>query len=260
MFGLFKKKKSAPAPIAQEPVAPPPQAEQAPSPSAPLGPSQSVLAWHGEISQIHSEFVAYLQNAVAESQSIVATVESELGALAPIWDPAGRKLDETTELLRRAWNRARTALRRDKAVTEQQQDDEDLVHDTAYSELEIAFQEAQRSARATAVANIAEVSYANTVGLWEGEWQAFSHWRDMTRLALKIQQYKKKTEVPLELLKQYHDVAQQCWQTTFEVEAARMPSMAHHIPNKVTARMKDSRRLLRDHWQWREFEESSSLV
>ncbi len=255
MFGLFKKRKPAPAPVTQEAVAAP---HVEPPPVAPSGPPQSMLAWHGEISQIHNEFVAYLQNTVGESQSIVATVESELGALAKVWDPAERQLDTTKELLRRAWNRAGTVLRRDKTVTEQQRDEADLAHDTAYSELEIAFQEAQRSARATAVAAITEVNYTNTVGLWEGEWQAFPMWRDMTRAALKIQQYKKKTEVPLDLLKQYHDVAQQCWQTTFEVQAARMPDMAHHIPNKVTARMKDSRRLLRDHWQWREFEESAS--
>lgn len=98
--------------------------------------------------------------------------------------------------------------------------------------------------------------FAVSAALWVGEWDAIEHWLAMKRTEVQIRQYRERAQVPLPLLQNYHNAAQACYSTTFGVEAQLVPPKAAHIPRQMKAHMKDVNRLLRDHWQWREFEAS----
>ena len=100
--------------------------------------------------------------------------------------------------------------------------------------------------------------FAASGARWVGEWDAFPHFQAMKRFECQIQQYRNSQDVPLELLKSYHDAAQEYWGTAFGVEAQLVPQMAKDIPNKVAAMMKGAQKLLRQHWQWRSFEEGNA--
>ena len=300
MFGLFRKKKapaqSAPETSSARAVAAEPVAG---TPSVP----QSLITWHAEIDQNRDAFAATVEQALRETDPLLASMGDDLSLLDGVWGPAARKLEGAKQSLRHAWNRATSALARDTAVSEQQERQADRTYETAESDLELLFEEGYRSAKAKAARALMEHAlhvdarsrfctgcaepmvslligqaqnvdcpacgqgqtvepgqafrvFATSAALWVGEWEAFAHWRDMTRAALQIAQYEDKKEVPLALLMDFHDFAQKCWGTTFGVEAQLVPQMASHIPRKVEARMKDANRLLREHWQWREFEDS----
>ena len=45
-------------------------------------------------------------------------------------------------------------------------------------------------------------------------------------------------------------------ETALGIEAKMVPHLEPHLPNTLDARMKEARKVLRHHWQWRAYEES----
>ena len=95
-----------------------------------------------------------------------------------------------------------------------------------------------------------------SVARWVGEWDAFGHWQDMKRAEMRIGRYRHTKDVPMALLHDFHAAAQNYWETSLAVEAQLVPHLVAHLPTTIDARMKVVRRILRDHWQWRAFEEA----
>jgi len=303
MCAWFRKKKKAD--LVAEVVLPPPDfvpPQEVPRPVA-TGPAQSVLTWHGEISEVRQGFQRYLEQASSESEADIASMGNNLAVLQKVWDPAERELEVAQKNLTHAWNRAKSAMGREK-LDKLQRDQRDNLYDVETGELEFDFEQAHRNARAQAANALMQSAlhsdarsrvcvschqpmvnllvgqaqnmncpacgtaqtvepgndfrmFAASAALWVGEWEAFGSWRNMKRAEILIQQYHDRVDVPLDLLKEFHDAAQVCWGTTFGVEGQLVPQGASHIPRKVEARMKDAFRLLREHWQWREFESTN---
>jgi len=97
--------------------------------------------------------------------------------------------------------------------------------------------------------------FAAAAARWVGEWDAFPYYQIMKRAEVRIGRYRSSKDVPMDLLHEFHDAAQSHWRTALGVEAHLVPHMASHVARTVDARMIGARRLLRQHWQWRAFEE-----
>ena len=102
--------------------------------------------------------------------------------------------------------------------------------------------------------------FAAAGALWVGEYDGFPSWAAMCRYELQIQKFRKTRDVPMELLHNYNNAATHYWTTVFGSEAQLIPAMAAHAPIKTAARLKETRKLLRSHWQWREMEEANGSV
>ena len=102
--------------------------------------------------------------------------------------------------------------------------------------------------------------FASVGALWVGEYDGFASWAAMLRHELQIQKFRKTKDVPMELLHNYNNAATQYWNIVFGSEAQLVPAMAGHAPTKVASRLKETRKLLRSHWQWREMEEAAGSV
>lgn len=98
--------------------------------------------------------------------------------------------------------------------------------------------------------------FATVGALYVGHYDGIHSWADMLRYEMQIQKFRKTRDVPMELLHNFNNAAQNYWNVVFASEAQLVPAMAAHAPVKTDARMKEVRKLLRSHWQWREMEEA----
>lgn len=102
--------------------------------------------------------------------------------------------------------------------------------------------------------------FAGSAARWVGEWDGFVHYQGMRRAETRISRYRNTKDVPMPLLHEFSNAATQYWQTSLGVEAHLVPHLAKHAPATVNARLKDARRLLRNHWQWRAYEERARAL
>ncbi len=98
--------------------------------------------------------------------------------------------------------------------------------------------------------------FATSGALYVGHFDGMHSWADMLRHEMEILVYRKTKDVPMELLHNFNNAAQNYWSVVFGSEAQLVPAMAGRAPIKIDARMKDVRKLLRSHWQWREMEDA----
>jgi hypothetical protein len=84
------------------------------------------------------------------------------------------------------------------------------------------------------------------------EHAALSHWEAMKRAEIRIDQYRDKKAVPMELLESFASSSRAYHATRLEVEAQHVPEQRSYVPSKLERHVKDAEKKLRQFWQWRE--------
>jgi hypothetical protein len=84
------------------------------------------------------------------------------------------------------------------------------------------------------------------------EHAALAHWEAMKRAEVRIDQYRDKKAVPMELLQSFEASSRAYHHTRLEVEAQHVPEQRAYVPAKLERYMKDAERKLRQFWQWRD--------
>ena len=100
--------------------------------------------------------------------------------------------------------------------------------------------------------------FASSGARWLGEWYAFPDYQLMKREEVRIGGFRKKDDVPLAMLQAYHDAALDYWSTALGIEVNLVPYLDPHLERMIDARMKEARKLLRSHWQWRGYEKATA--
>ncbi len=253
MFGFFKKKKTVA--LVEQPA---PQVAEAMQPSA---DSLAKLAeWESKLTGIKEGFYAAIEAAKVASESLIASGGCDLNALDFAWAGVEKRLEKDQKALYRAWSSTDTILSRDEMEFTEQRALAETEYHEENNELEIAHVGAYREAKARAAqAKLELAGDPNTriqVAHCIGEWQAFEHWREMKRAEMRIGRHRKTQDVPMDLLHALNLAAKQYWETALGTEAELVPHLRAHLPKTIDARMKGTRRILRDHWQWRAYEDS----
>jgi len=88
--------------------------------------------------------------------------------------------------------------------------------------------------------------------LFIGQRSAQTAWEAMRRAEARINGYRDRREVPLELLRELESSAREYWTTTLTVEAEQVPELAKHMTAKLEGAMKGVEKTLRQFWQWRQ--------
>jgi hypothetical protein len=84
------------------------------------------------------------------------------------------------------------------------------------------------------------------------ERQALGQWEAMTRALARINQYRERTDVPLELLAEYERAGRGYWTERLTVEADFAPEQRPFVAQQLESRMKGVHKTLRQYWQWRQ--------
>lgn len=84
------------------------------------------------------------------------------------------------------------------------------------------------------------------------EHAALSHWEAMKRAEIRIDQYRDKKAVPMDLLRAFESSSRAYHGTRLEVEAQHVPEQRAYVAMKLERYMKDAEKKLRQFWQWRE--------
>ncbi len=74
----------------------------------------------------------------------------------------------------------------------------------------------------------------------------------MVRTEGRINAYRDRKDVPLELLVEYERAARAHYTKVFEIEASYVPELQGYVAAKIDRHMHDIQRKLRDYWQWRQ--------
>jgi hypothetical protein len=267
MFGLFRKK----SPSQPTPVPVPAEAQESP-PSSAAKIEARLSEWREATAQIKSDFAAALAQAITECEPLAAAAQTEIMQIDRIWMPVEAKLERATKALSNAWNRPYTVLYKDPTCTAQLAA-EDAKYCEEENELALAYEAAYRQVRASAAQSMKEYAleqdgasdapesgqafrlFASVAARWIGEWEGLTDWQNMKRAEMRIRRYRKIKEVPMELLHQLHDSARSYWQTALGIEAKFAPHLQSHLERTIEARMKETKKLLGSHWQWREAQE-----
>lgn len=94
--------------------------------------------------------------------------------------------------------------------------------------------------------------FAASGALALAEHAALPHWERMKRAEIRIDQYRDKKAVPLELLEGYEASSRAYHGTRLDVEAQHVPEQRSYVAMKLERYMKDAEKKLRGFWQWRE--------
>jgi hypothetical protein len=219
-----------------------------------------VREWDAAIAHHKEGILSLILQATHNSEALLASVPCDYNALDRLWAPLDGHLERADKALYRAWSSTETILSRDSAVTDAQRAIEETKYYEENNELAIACEAGRRHVMARAAQSMIQVaqhpSEVWSVARWVGEWDAFGHWQNMKRAEMRIGRYRHTKDVPMALLHDYRAAAQNYWEMSLTVEAQLVPHLVAHLPKTIDARMKEARRLLRDHWQWRAFEES----
>jgi hypothetical protein len=85
-----------------------------------------------------------------------------------------------------------------------------------------------------------------------GEAAALPAWEAMKRAEIRIDQFRTKKDVPMDLLETYEASARSYFTTRLEVEAKYVPEERTYVAARIGRYMHDVERKLRQFWQWRE--------
>jgi hypothetical protein len=245
MFGLFGKKKTKASSGAEV---------QDSSPQVLPATGQKLAEWDATIAQIKGEFHALIEEKRQESEALVPS--GNVDAVDRLWAAVESQLEKSQKALFRAWSSTETVVGRDEQAAHELPPAETKYHEEN-NELEIAFQGASRELLARTAQAVMQANASAVQGMahFIGKWEGFPHWQNMQRAHMRIDRYRSTKDVPMELLHQYHDAAQAYWSTACGAEARLVPHLVSHLPKTIEARMKESRKFLRNHWQWRSYEE-----
>jgi hypothetical protein len=83
------------------------------------------------------------------------------------------------------------------------------------------------------------------------ERQALDLWEAMTRALAKINGYRERKDVPLELLREYERAGRGYWTERLTAEADYAPEQRPFVTQKIESHLTSVHKTLRQHWQWR---------
>lgn len=151
MLSWFKKTKNAPVPAPEPvPVAPPA------APPAPAAPAVSNVAaalvqrWDATIEQIRAQLRAVLDEAVAASEPLVASIRTDLTPLVLPWNTITPRVHALREELSEAWNKISDEMSESGAFSHESMYSEGCKRDLAGCDLELMHERALGSVMARA--------------------------------------------------------------------------------------------------------------
>jgi hypothetical protein len=266
-MGWFSRKKKVKAEPEPPRVDPPPQPAAAEPPaSAGAGEVAAITGrWEATIADIASRLDQVLAQATTESEALLGSLGTDFGPLDRIWSPAKARMHEHTEMVSDAWDAISDELSEVDGLPEGVMSREGGKRDLATCELEIRYERAYRTVMARAAeamiaaaergqvdADVARRMILASGGLFLGQREAQEAWEAMRRAETRINNYREKRAVPLELLKELESSARTYWTTALGVEARHAPEQQPYVAAKIESYMKDVGKTLRRYWQWRE--------
>jgi hypothetical protein len=95
-------------------------------------------------------------------------------------------------------------------------------------------------------------AFATVGAMALAERQALDLWEAMTRALTRINDYRDRKDVPLELLREYERAGRGYWTERVGAEADFAPEQRPFVPQRIDSCMKSVNKTLRQHWQWRQ--------
>jgi hypothetical protein len=90
------------------------------------------------------------------------------------------------------------------------------------------------------------------------EREALHLWEAMTRALTRINSYRERKDVPIELLREYERAGRGYWTKRLTTEAEFAPEQRPFVTQKIESYMKSVNKTLREHWQWRQLADGAS--
>lgn len=152
MLSWFKKSKPAPAATSPEPIPAPPPPAPPPPPALVVSNIALALAqkWDATIAEIRGRLQQTLDEAVAASEPLVASIRSDLTPLVLPWNTITPRVHALREELSAAWNRISDELGESGAFSHEALYAEGCKRDLAGCELELMHERALGSVMARA--------------------------------------------------------------------------------------------------------------
>lgn len=222
-----------------------------------------VARWDKAIAKIQARFDEVLQQALTESEPLIAATQTDLGPVTRVWNGVEAKKHKHCDKISDRWDRICDDLAELDELPDELIDREGDKRDRANCEIDVRYHRAYRDVMARAAEQMqqwaatsgdanAQAIFAGSGALCLAQRAAFDSWATMKRAETEMNSYRNKRDVPMTLLEEFSDAARAYWETLLTVEADQVPEIRQHVPMKLAGYTKTIEKTLRQYWQWRE--------
>lgn len=221
-----------------------------------------VVRWDDAREAILARFDRVLSEATAVSEPLAAGITTDASALQRMWQPVEAKMHAMTGEVSDAWDDISDEMSDVDGAPETGVFVEGIKRDACTTEIEIR----HGRARAAVFAKVAVAMhqhartsgdpaavqmFAHSGAVFLAEQAAIEHWAGMKTAETKIQAYRNKKAVPMQLLTYYAQVSASHWRVRYSTEAKYNQTLRASLEIKIANFTKESHKLLFEHPQWR---------
>lgn len=221
-----------------------------------------VARWDATREAILARFDSVLSQSTAVSEPLIAGITTDSSALQRMWQPVEAKMHAMSGEVSEAWDQISDEMSGLDGAPENGVFIEGIKRDATTTEIEIR----HGRARAAVFARVAVAmhQYARASGdpgamqmfthggaVFLAEQAAIEHWAAMKTARTKIQAYRNKKAVPMQLLKYYAQVSANYWRVRYSTEAKYNQTQQASLETKIANFTQESHKLLHEHPQWR---------
>ncbi len=221
-----------------------------------------VARWDATRESILGRFDGVLSQATAVSEPLIASMTSDSSALQRMWQPVEAKMHAMTEEVSNAWDEISDEMSEVEGIPETGMWIEGLKRDATNTEIEVRHGRARAATFARAAVMMhrhAQASgdpgamqmFVHGGAVFLAEQAAIENWAAMKTAETRIQGYRNKKAVPMQLLQYYAEVSANYWRVRYTTEAKYNTTQQASLEQKIANFTKESHKLLRQHPQWR---------
>lgn len=221
-----------------------------------------VARWDAAREAILARFDRVLSEATAVSEPLVPGITTDSSALQRMWQPVEAKMHAMTGEVSDAWDAISDEMSELDGAPSSGVFIEGIKRDATTTEIEIRHGRARAAIfakvavamhqHARASGDPAAVQmFAHSGAVFLAEQAAVEHWAGMKIAETKIQAYRNKKAVPMQLLTYYAQISASYWRVRYSTEAKYNQTLRASLETKIANFTKESHKLLGDHPQWK---------